>query len=141
MLEKDVRLAMATTTELIDLIPKRQFMFREQSAKRWTKHSMRVLGKRAFLSEDRSAQPMQLTVETTIDGFHSVEVVGGDFHIALGNALLVAESILMTLQNTGDIRLPHSDGFDIESDTVFFGKRITGLRRSVSSPKPFKTAT
>jgi hypothetical protein len=118
-------------TALVPLLPSRIVLYRERGKRAWKRLRFTILGKKSFLSASRSTQPMQLTLETDVDGFRSVEIAGMDLFSAIANALLSAETILMQQRHMGEIRINLESTFDIEADTIFFSNRIPKLRRAL----------
>ena len=73
---------------------------------------------------------MQLTLETDVDGFRSVEIAGMDLFSAIASALLSAESILLQQRAMGEVRLNEESEFDVETDAIFFSSRVQSLRQT-----------
>jgi len=76
---------------------------------------------------------MQLTLETDVDGFRSVEIAGMDLFSAIATALLSAESILLQQRTMGEVRLNEESEFDVETDAIFFSSRVQTLRQTFAS--------
>jgi hypothetical protein len=74
---------------------------------------------------------MKLILDTDIDGFEKVDIVGSDLFSALASAFFSVDSILLLLKRGGDVRLKKDVPFDVDTDAPFFGKRVQALRRSL----------
>jgi hypothetical protein len=120
--------------ELVELLPPRKILFRERGATRWQHYHFTILGRQQLLGSARSSRPMHLQLATNIDGFRSTEVIGLDLFAAVASAMLTAESIIITLQRIGEVRLRSDTEFEIESDSVFFGSRAQVLREAFRRP-------
>ena len=118
-------------SDLVPLLPSREISFREKGKRTWQRKTFTILGKKTYLEKARSSKPVQLTLETDVQGFRFVEVVGIDLYLGIASALLSIESIILQLRHFGDVRLPHEEAFDVETDTVFFSSRVQDLRESL----------
>jgi hypothetical protein len=118
---------------LVPLLPSRIVLYRERGKKEWARLRFTILGKKSFLTSARSTQPMQLTLETDVDGFRSVEIAGMDLFSAIASALLSAESILLQQRTMGEVRLNEESEFDVETDAIFFSSRVQRLRQTFES--------
>jgi hypothetical protein len=83
------------------------------------------------MEQARSGDSMQLTLETDVDGFRYVEIVGMDLYLALGSAILSIESILLHLRQFGEVNLQRGQAFDPKTDTIFFCDRVKDLTESL----------
>jgi hypothetical protein len=118
-------------SELVPLLPPREISFRERGKRTWKRQQFTILGEKSFLEKSRAMRPVHLTLETNVEGFRSVEVVGMDLFLGISSALLSIESLILLLMQSGEVRLPHGEAFNIESDTAFFSSRVTALRESL----------
>ena len=118
---------------LVPIFPSRKIFFRENNKRVWRRHTFTILGKKGYLAPVRASRPMQLTLETDVDGFRLVEIVGLDLFSAIASALLSVESVMLHLRYFGEVRLNETEVFDIETDTVFFSSRVQKLKCSFES--------
>ena len=123
---------------IVPILPSRNIFFRENGKRTWKRYTLTILGKKTYLDPVRSLKPMQLTLETDVDGFYLVDVVGLDLFSAIASALLSVESIILLLGHSGEVRLNKAAPFDIETDTVFFSGRIEKLQRTLNPRKRSK---
>jgi hypothetical protein len=119
---------------IVPILPSRTVYFRARGKKSWKRHSFTILGKSSFLQPQRSLKPMQLTLESDVDGFRFVEIAGMDLFSAIASAFLTVESIILLMRNSGEVRLIEDSKFDVETDTVFFTSRVQRLRETFEIP-------
>lgn len=122
--------------KLVPLLPSRKVLFREHGEMEWRQHHFTILGQAALLDSPRSSRSMYLMLSTNIDGFRSTEIIGLDLFAAIASAMLTVESLIIMLQQTGEVRLRENFDFDIASDSVFFGGRAKKLREQLKKYIP-----
>ena len=118
-------------SDLIPILPPREISFREAGKRSWKRQTFTILGRKSYLAKARASKPVQLMLETEVQGFRFVEVVGIDLYLGIASALLSIECIILQLRHFGEVRLAHEEAFDIETDTVFFSSRVQDLRAAL----------
>jgi hypothetical protein len=116
---------------MIPILPSRKIYFRAHGKRIWKVHTLTVLGKKSCLDPVQSMKPMQLTLETDIEGFRSIQLVGMELYSALTSTLLSIESLIFFLRKDGEVRLNKDLEFEVDVDSIFFGKRLQQLRKSL----------
>ncbi|MFZ6781186.1 hypothetical protein ACO0LD_30495 [Undibacterium sp. Ji83W] len=116
--------------ELVPLFPPRKVLFREHGETEWKQYHFTILGEPKMLGSDRSSKQLYLILATNIEGFRSTEILGLDLFAAIASAIFTVESLIITLQFTGEIQLRENSEFDRTYESVFFGKRAERMRET-----------